>query len=66
MKDKKFKCWTKIRKILNENGYSYIDMIGYLPLIDISRLWREFETHIFKILNIKPKEFRKFIKEVKR
>ncbi len=67
MKDKKFKCWTKIRKILNEGGYSYVDMFSYLSLMDISKLWREFEEYILQILNLKPKELRKFIKnETKR
>jgi len=49
MKDKKFKCWTRIRKVLNENGYSYMDMLEYLPLIDISRMKREFEAYIKEI-----------------
>ncbi len=49
MKDKKFKCWTKIRKILNAYGYSYMDMLEYLPLIDISRMRREFEYYIKQI-----------------
>ena len=59
MKEKKFKCWTEIRKTLNKYGYSYMDMLGYLHLIDISRLWREFEAHIFEIEKIKPKNLRK-------
>ena len=49
MEEQKFKCWTKIRKILNTYGYSYMDMLEYLPLIDISRMKREFEEYIKKI-----------------
>lgn len=49
MEDKQFKCWTKIRKILNAYGYSYMDMLKYLDLIDISRMRREFDEYIKKI-----------------
>lgn len=46
MKDKKLKCWRKIQDTLNSYGYSYMDMLEYMHLIDISRMKREFDYYI--------------------
>ena len=49
MIDKKLKCWRKIQNILNSYGYSYMDMLEYMHLIDVSRMKQEFDDYIKKL-----------------